>query len=89
MKRRHHWSCDQPADLVPAELAVAVMTVTTRDKYECARRELALRNRFYPRWVVERKMTGADADRQIELMEAIAEDYRIQAEREEAQERLL
>ena len=54
-----------------------------------ARRELALRNRFYPRWVVEGKMKGHDADRCIALMEAIAERLAAEAEVEDAKERLL
>lgn len=54
-----------------------------------ARRELALRNRFYPRWVVAGRMKGADADRWIALMEAIAEKLAAEAEAEDAKERLL
>jgi hypothetical protein len=50
--------------------------ITFRDKEQCARRELAFRRRVYERRVSEGKMKQADADREIELMEAIAEDYR-------------
>lgn len=36
-------------------------------------REIGLRNRVYPRWVVMKKITQDKADRQIAVMEAIAE----------------
>jgi hypothetical protein len=49
--------------------------ITYRDKEECARRELNYRRRVYPRWIAAGKLKQEDADRQIELMEAIAEDY--------------
>lgn len=51
------------------------MIFTDADKRACAYRELKMRRRVYPRWVQEGRMTQADADREIALMQAIAEDY--------------
>jgi hypothetical protein len=49
--------------------------ITFRDKEQCARRELDMRRRVYPRWVANGKMTQDQADREIELMAAILADY--------------
>lgn len=46
------------------------------DKLACVQRELALRKRVYPRWVLAGKMTQEKADRETALMEEIVEDYR-------------
>lgn len=48
---------------------------TDADKEACAERELAMRRRVYPRWVSAGKMSRAEADREIALMDAIAEEY--------------
>jgi hypothetical protein len=53
------------------------MTITTRDKLRCAERELGYRHRVYARLVQRRKMSQLDAWREIELMAAIVEDYRV------------
>ena len=60
------------------------MTVefTAQDKFECVEREIKQRQHVYPRRIADGKMTADFARRQIELMEAIAADYRYQAERE-------
>lgn len=44
-------------------------------KEACARRELAFRRRLYPRWVEQRKLSQDEADREIEIMSAIVDDY--------------
>jgi hypothetical protein len=49
--------------------------ITFRDKEACVRRELDFRRRVYARRVAEGKMKQADADREIEIMEAILGDY--------------
>jgi hypothetical protein len=49
--------------------------ITFRDKEACARRELDFRKRVYARRVAEGKMKQVDADREIEVMAAIADDY--------------
>ncbi len=52
------------------------MTVSDQDKLVCVQREIAMRKRVYPRWVAAGRMAKAKADREIAIMEAIAEDYR-------------
>lgn len=49
--------------------------ITFRDKEACARRELDFRRRVYARRIAEGKMKQADADREIEIMAAILDDY--------------
>lgn len=63
--------------------------ITNREKANCATREVRNRKWVYSRLVAEGRMTGDRADREIEIMEAIAEDYRRLADAEEIQERLL
>ena len=43
-------------------------TVALADQIACVRRELAMRQRVYPRWVSAGKMTQADSDREITAM---------------------
>jgi hypothetical protein len=50
--------------------------ITTKDKLACVERELTFRRRVYARLEVRGKMTPVQRAREIELMEAIAEDYR-------------
>lgn len=58
---------------------------TAEEKLKAVERELGYRRHVYSRRVANNKMTQAQADRQIGVMEAIAEDYRTLA----AGERLL
>ncbi len=51
------------------------MTITAADKRREAERELAMRRRVYPRMVETGRMKKHEAERQIAVMEAIAEDY--------------
>jgi hypothetical protein len=46
---------------------------TLEEMIECARREVRMRRRVYPRWVADGRMTQAAADREIASMEAIAD----------------
>ena len=46
-------------------------TVALADQIACVRRELAMRQRVYPRWVYAGKMTQADSDREITTMIAV------------------
>jgi hypothetical protein len=48
---------------------------TDADKRACALRELKMRRRVYKRWVAEGRMSEAEAEREIALMQAIADDY--------------
>jgi hypothetical protein len=57
--------------------------ITTKDKLQCVERELALRDRVYRRLVTNGKMTVNQARHEINLMTAIAEDYRRAVELEE------
>lgn len=46
--------------------------VTITEQINVVRREISKRKSFYPRWVVEGKMTQQEADYQIEAMEYVA-----------------
>lgn len=59
-----------------------VAVITTKDKVEAAEREVAMRKRVYPRWVELGLMNPGRAALQIQIMEAIAADYRAQYWRE-------
>lgn len=59
--------------------------VTNLEKLNCARRELEMRKRVYPRWVAEGKMTQAFCNHEMRVMAAIIEDY----EKLEVAERLI
>lgn len=49
--------------------------VTHEEKRACLEREIKMRRRVYPRWVQSGKMTQAQSDREIAVMEAILADY--------------
>jgi hypothetical protein len=63
-------------------MAATEKIITAADKLKCAERELKQRYRVYARLVDKEKMTQQQADREIELMEEIAADYRALAEKE-------
>jgi|KBSMisStaDraftv2_1062788.scaffolds.fasta_scaffold118832_4 hypothetical protein len=50
--------------------------ISDRDKLQCVERELRMRHKVYPRWIAAKRMTEATAEREIEVMRAIYEDYR-------------
>ncbi len=52
--------------------------VSREEKIAALAREIELRERVYPRYVSERKMTKAKAEREIEIMKAILADYAAQ-----------
>lgn len=58
-----------------ADLFAPGEKITFRDKEACARRELDFRRRVYARRVADGKMKQADADREIDIMASILEDY--------------
>lgn len=62
---------------------------TARQKQQAAAREVAQRQRVYPRLVEAGKMKRTDADKQIAIMSDIESDYRQRADAEERAERLL
>ena len=47
-----------------------------KDLHECVIRELAMRRGVYPKFVRSGRMTQAQADREIAMMEAIVEHFR-------------
>jgi len=49
-------------------------------KLECAEREVRLRKRVYPGQITAGKMSHAQAEREIDIMEDIARDYRAKIE---------
>jgi hypothetical protein len=55
---------------------------TNLEKQHCAEREVKFRLRVYPRRVSEGRLSEAKAREEIALMEEIAADYRMAAERE-------
>ena len=59
--------------------------ITATEKLNAIEREVRYRRRVYPRLISEGRMTDGFAATQIEIFEAIADDYRVPA----AKERLL
>ena len=49
--------------------------ITTEQKIACIKREIAMRQRVYPRWVDTGKMKQEKADHEIDAMLAILRDY--------------
>jgi hypothetical protein len=49
--------------------------ITYQDKEACARRELQKRREVYPRLIQAGKLNPDKADREIEVMSAIVDDY--------------
>jgi hypothetical protein len=47
------------------------MKRTIEDQIACVRRELRMRERVYPRWVLLGKMTQSKVDDEIEAMQAV------------------
>jgi hypothetical protein len=61
---------------------------TDAELAECAEREVKQRRRVYPNLVASGRMTQEFADQQIQMMEAIAQDYRRYAARTAAKSNL-
>lgn len=49
--------------------------VTVQDMLGCARRELAMRRKVYPRWQATGKMKADDAERETRVMGAIVDHF--------------
>jgi hypothetical protein len=56
--------------------------ITTKDKLKCAERELALRQRVYPKFVEQGKMSEGQKEHELAAMQAIVDDYRAAVEKE-------
>jgi hypothetical protein len=49
--------------------------ISTTDKLQCAKRELAMRKQCYPRFIETGKMSAGKAAHEIDCMRAIVADY--------------
>jgi|SoimicMinimDraft_14_1059742.scaffolds.fasta_scaffold29516_1 hypothetical protein len=49
--------------------------VSKEEKIACLQREINLRERVYARYMAEGKMKRSKAEREIEIMKAILQDY--------------
>ena len=47
--------------------------VTPAEKVACIEREIAMRERVYPRWVEQGRMTQSKADSELRIMRAVLE----------------
>lgn len=56
--------------------------VSLQDMLGCARRELAMRKKVYPGWVLRGKMERDEADKELRFMEAIVAHFEAELERE-------
>jgi hypothetical protein len=45
--------------------------VTLEDQVKCVEREISMRERVYPRWVADKKLTQSTADRELNAMRAV------------------
>jgi hypothetical protein len=52
------------------------MTITNKEKLQCAEREVSFRKRVYARLVDRGKMSEPQRIEELRLMEAIVDDYR-------------
>jgi hypothetical protein len=50
--------------------------ITVKEKLSEIEREIAIRERLYPNWITAGKIPAARAHKQIEILKAIAQDYR-------------
>jgi hypothetical protein len=55
---------------------------TAAEKLDCLKRELTMRRHVFPRRVKQSSMSQAKANREIALIEAMIDDYRIAVEGE-------
>lgn len=62
---------------------------TYRELQECAAREVKQRERVYPRLIEQRKLTASFAQRQIDMMQAIADELDALADQQETEGRLI
>lgn len=62
---------------------------TTEEKMKEIQRELNMRKRVFPVWVLQGRITQQVADKRIKIMEDVFEDYKIKKEQEDKQMSLL
>lgn len=54
-----------------------LLPITLEDQILCVEREIAMRERVYPKWVESGKMSQKTADYEIATMRAITETLRV------------
>lgn len=59
--------------------------ITTADKLRCCLRELGYRKHVYKRRVANGQMSESQAQREIDLMQSIADDYQLRLRLEDPQ----
>jgi hypothetical protein len=52
------------------------VTVTVADQIRCVRREIAMRQNVYPKWVASGRMKQEDADKELAAMQAVHDSLR-------------
>jgi hypothetical protein len=69
-------SCGGRTKAIAPDQKQGTPMITHEQKIKCLQREIALRQRVYPRWVQEQRRgwTQEKADHEIKCMEAILED---------------
>ena len=45
--------------------------MSIEDQIACVKREIGMREKVYPRWIEQKRMTQAKADKEIETMKAV------------------
>lgn len=63
--------------------------IKTTDIIKEIQRELNMRKKVFPTWVLQGRITQQVADKRIKIMEYIFEDYKIKKEQEDKQMSLL
>lgn len=58
------------------------MTVPLEVQKKCVERELRMRERAYPRWIAQGKMTQAKADEEFATVQAVLETVEAAAQKE-------
>jgi hypothetical protein len=58
------------------------MQFTNEQLRDCAKRELAMRRRVFPRWIEQKRITPQNAEIEIAKMEAIEKHFDALASRE-------
>lgn len=52
------------------------LPIPLEEQITCVEREISMRERVYPRWVVEHRMTQAKAERELAAMRAVLRTLR-------------
>lgn len=63
--------------------------ISLTEQLECVDRELSMRGRVYPRWVLEKKLTQALADKEMARMRAVRHELLVSAARRRLLDQLM